>query len=97
MINHTYEEIMHLKHKEKDEHFDLKRMHKWILSSMPYDDFCKFARLNFKCNRTNDPYPFSYSYVVEPKDDTPKAREDYLKYLAYKLYQNLSTKGIELQ
>lgn len=97
MIKASYDEMIHLKHNEEGEHFDLKRFHKWVINTMPYGDFCKFATLRFMNNRVVSSYLFEYDYLVEPKDDTPKAREDYLKYLAYKMYQNLSTEGIELQ
>lgn len=97
MINPNYDEMNHLKNNEEGEKFDLKRFHKWVINSMPYDDFCKFAKLRFMNNRVESSYLFEYNYLVEPKNDTPKAREEYLKYLAYKMYQNLATEGIILQ
>ena len=89
------EEFFHLKGKETGEAFDLKRFSKWVLNSMPYDEFRKLMKLSFINNMVDVPYDFTYEYL--PKYDTPKARENYLKYLAYKLYQNLCTEGIELK
>lgn len=97
MIKPNYDVITHLKHNEEGEHFDLKRFHKWVINSMPYDDFCKFAKLRFMNNRVESSYLFEYNYLIGSKDDTPKTREEYLQYLAYKLYQNLATEGIILQ
>lgn len=91
------EEFFHLKGKETGEAFDLKRFSKWIINSMPYDEFRKFAKLSFINKRVDDTYDFDYIYHVIPANDTPRTRENYLKYLAYKLYQNLCTDGVELK
>lgn len=92
-----YEKLMKLKGKEEGERLNLKQTYKWVLEEMSYEDFCKLATLGFMCHRTTSPYPFSYRYEVEEKDDSKKAREEYLKYLAYKLIQNLATDGVELR
>ena len=98
MYNINFEEFTHLKHNESGEAFDLKRFHKWVLYSMSYEDFVKFVKIIFVNKIPNTTiYEFTYEYRIEPERDTPRAREDFLKFLAYKLYQNLSTEGIELK
>lgn len=79
---------------ETGERANLKAVYKWILEDMSYEDFSKFAKLNFY--EHNGGYPFSYRYMVDKKADSKKAREEYIKYLAYKLIQNLDTDGVEL-
>jgi len=79
---------------ETGERANLKRAYKWVLNEMSYEDFSAFAKLEFV--NTNPPYPFNYQYRVEKEHDSPSAREDYLKYLMYKLIQNLDTKGVKL-
>ena len=65
---------------------------------MPYEDFVKIVKIIFVNKIPNTTiYEFTYEYRVQPEKDTPKAREDFLKYLAYKVYQNLLTEGIELK
>ncbi len=91
------EEYFHLKGKETGEALDLKKTFKWILTTMPYDDFKKLAKLSFTNKRVDAPYDFRYIYDKSPEKDTPRAREDYLKYLAFKLYQNLTCDGVELK
>lgn len=96
--NINFEEFTHLKHNEEGEAFDLKRFYKWLLNSMPYEDFVNFAKITFVNKIPNTTfYDFTYHYEISPKVDTPRTREKFLKYLAYKLYQNLSTEGIELK
>lgn len=92
-----YEKLMKLKGKEEGERLNLKQTYKWVLEEMSYEDFRKLARLAFMNHRVLVPYPFDYRYEVEKKGDSKKAREEYLKYLAYKLVQNLFTDGVELQ
>lgn len=77
---------------EEGERLNLKSSYKWILHEMEYEDFVKFAQLHFETIN----YPFSYRYMITKDYDTPKARENYLKYLMYKLYQNLETPDVRL-
>lgn len=91
-----YETIAKLKNKEEGERLDIKRTYKWVLEEMEYEDFRKLAKLRFMNYRVHIPYDFEYNYLVEKKDDSRKSREDYLKYLAYKLVQNLATEDVEL-
>lgn len=79
---------------ETGERANLKATYKWILEEMGYEDFCKLAKLNFHDNKAG--YPFSYQYMIDKERDNKKAREEYLKYLAYKLVQNIATDGVEL-
>lgn len=79
---------------ETGERANLKAVYKWILKEMSYEDFSKFARLNFYDYKGG--YPFDYRYMVDEKHDSKKAREEYIKYLAYKLIQNIATDGVEL-
>lgn len=94
-MNFNSNEYFHLKRKETGEALDIKRTYKWILNSMPYDDFVKLMKLSF-INKTPREYKFTYHYEMSPKNDTPAAREKYIKYLCFKLYQNLCTGGVEL-
>lgn len=91
------DEYLRLKGRETGEAFNIKASFKWILHTMPYDDFVKFAKLTFIDKMPgHTEYKFTYSYLVTPEWDTPAARENYIKYLFFKLYQNLTTDGIEL-
>lgn len=96
MINENPDEFCFLKNNKTGERFDLNRARKWIITSLPYDDFVKLTTIWFKCNFVEKPYRFNYRYDILPKDDTPKRRIDYLEYLYYKIYQNLYTNGVEL-
>lgn len=77
---------------ENGERLNLKKTFDWILNEMSYEDFRRLAVLRFR-----GPYPFRYKYMVRKEKDTPEAREDYLKYLMYKLIQNLETPSVELE
>ena len=79
---------------ETGERANLRAVYKWILEEMSYEDFSKLAKLNFY--EHNCGYPFSYQYMVDKKHDSKKAREEYIKYLAYKLIQNIATDGVGL-
>lgn len=79
---------------ETGERASLKAVYKWVLGEMSYEDFSKLAKLTFYDH--NGGYPFDYKYMVDKKRDSKKAREEYLKYLAYKLIQNIATDGVEL-
>lgn len=79
---------------ETGERVNLKRAYKWVLNEMNYEDFRAFAKLEFV--NTNPEYPFNYQYRVDEEHDSPTAREDYLKYLMYKLIQNLDTDSVKL-
>ena len=79
---------------ETGERANLKAVYKWILEEMSYEDFSKFAKLNFYDSKPG--HPFSSQYMVDEKHDSKKAREEYIKYLAYKLIQNIATDGVEL-
>lgn len=83
-------EIMALKGKETGERLDLKAGFKWILKELPYKDFAAL----FKISGTHNGNIFTYRYCVDEKSDTPKTREDYIKYLMYKLYQNSKTPNV---
>ena len=90
------EKITKLKGKEMGERLDLKLTYKWILNEMSYEDFCKLFVLRFENKRYDKvEYCFEYSYITER--DSKEARENFLKYLAYKLIQNLATNGVELK
>lgn len=92
----NYEKLIKLKGKETGERLDLKQTYKWALNEMSYEDFCKLFVLRFENKRDDEvEYTFEYSYRAEK--DSKKAREDYLKRLAYKLIQNLATDGVELR
>lgn len=84
--------IFKLHEGEDGERLNLKRTYDWILNEMSYEDFRRLAVLRFR-----GPYSFRYAYMVSKEKDTPKAREDYLKYLMYKLVQNLETPSVELE
>ena len=88
------ESIMELYEGEEGERFNLKRSYKWILNEMSYKDFRAFATLHFVDTRGG--YSFDYKYMVEEEHDTPSAREDYLKYMMYKLVQNIETPSVKL-
>lgn len=63
---------------------------------MNYEDFCKLFVLRFENKRYDKvEYCFECSYRLEK--DSKEARENFLKYLAYKLIQNLATNGVELK
>lgn len=79
---------------ETGERANLKATYKWILEEMDYEDFRRLARLTFF--DYNGGYPFEYKYMVDKKHDSKKGREEYMKYLAYKLLQNLDTEGVQL-
>ena len=79
---------------ETGERVNLKAGYEWILKEMSYEDFSKLMRLRFYSQHGN--YPFGYDYMVEKKYDSKKTREEYIKYLIYKLIQNLDTPGVKL-
>ncbi len=87
-------DFMKLKHKETGEHLDIERTFEWMLKEMPREDFEKIARLGFRV-KGPDGYNFCYQYRPGGKD-TPEARLDFIKYLLYKLVQNLSDERVEL-
>lgn len=84
-----------LKKNETGERLDIERTFDWILKDMSYEDFCAFAKL--RCVDTEVGYQFAYQYRCNEEHDTPEAREDYLKYLCYKLVQNIATPGVKLE
>lgn len=91
-------DILKLKGKEMGERLDIKQAYKWVLNEMEYKGFRALTELRFKdCRPNHTEYEFSYRYMTDEEHDSPKAREDYLKYYMYKLIQNLMTEGIELQ
>lgn len=77
---------------EEGERLNLKKTYEWIINEMDYKDFRRLAVLRFMGS-----YPFRYKYMVDEEHDTPETREDYLKYLMYKLVQNLETPSVELE
>lgn len=77
---------------ESGERLNLKKSYEWIINEMDYKDFRRLAVLRFRGS-----YSFRYKYMVDEEHDTPEAREDYLKYLMYKLVQNLETPSVELE
>lgn len=79
---------------ETGERANLKAVYKWVLKEMSYEDFSNFAKLKFYSH--NGGYSFGYEYMVDKKHDSKEAREEYIKYLAYKLIQNIATDGVEL-
>ena len=84
-------ELGKLKGKETGERLNLKAGFKWICNNLEYKDFVKIFKLtgyDFKGD------PFTYVYAQSPETDTPKNREDYIKYLMYKLYQNSNTPNV---
>lgn len=86
--------IYELKDGEEGERVNLKAAYKWLINDMSYQDFRAFATLRFTSK--NSTYPFSYRYAVSKKNDSPRRREEYLKYLMYKLIQNIETPGVEI-
>lgn len=78
---------------DKYESANLGAVYKWILNELDYESFTKLAQL--RCAENGR--PFTYFYRTRAEKDTPKAREDYLEYLAYKLLQNVSTPGVRLR
>lgn len=84
--------LTELKADETGERLNLEASLKWILNEMKYEDFVKLTKLDF-CTLS---YPFHYEYHIMKEYDTPKSREEYLKYYMYKLYQNLETPDVEL-
>lgn len=85
-------DVNKLKNGEDGERLDLAESYKWIINDMTYEDFRAFAVL--RC--ATPEYDFSYKYMVDEKHDSPKAREDYLKYFMYKLIQNLDDPMVRL-
>jgi len=79
---------------EEGERVNLKRAYKWVLNEMEYEDFEAFAQLSFY--DMTGMYGFGYKYCVNKEHDSPSAREDYLKYLLYKLIQNIDTPHVKL-
>lgn len=84
--------IFELHEGEDGERLNLKKTYEWIINEMDYKDFKRLAVLRFRGS-----YPFKYKYMRTEEKDTPEAREDYLKYLMYKLVQNLETPSVELE
>lgn len=91
-MNHQL--LSELKSGEKGERLNLKGAWQWILNEMEYEDFKAFAKIEFI--KMSPGYTFSYRYMVSKETDSPKAREEYIKYLMYKLVQNLDTDGVRL-
>ena len=87
-------DVRELKKGETGQRVNLRAAYKWVLEEMSYKDFCRFAKL--RCFSRTGNYPFSYTYMVSEKDDNKKTREEYIKYLMYKLIQNLDTPDVEL-
>lgn len=83
-------DLMKLKGKETGERLDLKLAYKWLINELPYNDFANI----FKISGMHNGNMFSYRFCIDEKSDTPKTREDYLKYLMYKIYQNSNTDGV---
>lgn len=96
MINKNPDEFYFLKQNKTGERFDLKRGIKFLITNLSYDEFVKLTTIWFKCNRVPKSYRFNYHYDVLEKDDTTKRWIDYLEYLCYKIYQNLTTNAVEL-
>ena len=90
------EKTTQLKGKELGERLDLKLTYKWILNEMSYEDFCKLFVLRFE-NKQYDKVEYTFEYRYRPEKDSTEARENFMKYLAYKLIQNLATNGVELK
>ena len=88
--------MVELKGEEMGERLDLKLTYKWILNEMSYEDFCKLFVLRFE-NKRYDKVEYTFEYSYRPGKDSKEARENFLKYLAYKLIQNLATNGVELK
>lgn len=79
---------------ETGERINLRAGFEWILEEMSYEDFCKFAKL--RCFSRSGGYLFDYNYRIDKKDDDKNTREEYIKYLMYKLIQNLDTPDVDL-
>lgn len=77
---------------ESGERLNLKKSYEWVINEMDYKDFRRLAVLRFRGSCS-----FRYKYMVDEEHDSPAAREDYLKYLMYKLIQNLETPSVELE
>ena len=88
--------MVELKGNELGERLNLKLTYKWILNEMSYEDFCKLFVLRFE-NKRYDKVEYCFEYSYRPEKDSKEARENFLKYLAYKLIQNLATNGVELK
>lgn len=89
-----WNDILELKKGEEGERLNLEKAYEWVIHKMDYDDFRAFTTLKFFETRAG--YPFSYEYMVKKEKDTPRAREDYLKYFMYKLVQNIGTPYVKL-
>lgn len=96
MNEELMKKMVELKGKETGERLDLKQTYKWILNEMSYYDFCKLFVLRFE-NKRYDKVEYCFEYSYRPEKDSSEARENFLKYLAYKLIQNLATNGVELK
>lgn len=81
----TINELEKLKGKETGERLDLKAGFKWICNNLSYKEFVNTFKLVGFDPRGN---LFTYIYMQSPDTDTPKNREEYIKYLMYKLFQN---------
>ena len=88
------EELLKLKGDELGERLDINLSINWILEKMKYEDFVNFTRLNFWCKSVG--YSFNYEYKIPKEEDNKKFREDYLKYMFYKLIQNLTDPNVEM-
>ena len=96
MNEEQMKKMVELKGKEEGERLDLKLTYKWILNEMSYEDFRKLFVLRFE-NKRYDEVEYTFEYSYRPGKDSAEARENFLKYLAYKLIQNLATNGVELK
>lgn len=96
MDEELMKKMVELKGKEEGERLNLKLTYKWILNEMSYEDFCKLFVLRFE-NKRYDRVKYCFEYSYRPEKDSKEARENFLKYLAYKLIQNLATNGVELK
>lgn len=96
MDEELMKKMVELKGNELDERLDLKQTYKWILNEMSYYEFCKLFVLRFE-NKRYDKVEYCFEYSYRPEKDSAEARENFLKYLAYKLIQNLATNGVELK
>lgn len=96
MNEELMKKMVELKGKEEGERLNLELTYKWILNKMSYYDFCKLFVLRFE-NKRYDKVEYCFEYSYRPEKDSKEARENFLKYLAYKLIQNLATNGVELK
>lgn len=96
MNEELMKKMVELKGKEMGERLDLRLTYKWILNEMSYYDFCKLFVLRFE-NKRYDKVEYTFGYNYRSEKDSKEARENFLKYLAYKLIQNLATNGVELK